>query len=252
MINWLKGPGASGSSLHSSFELAVGEGKGPFSGYLESLVALSPIHGTGRRQRDVRIDSPDDFAGLVEALSGAMQSVPRGKRPGERDRKLSPPAPGSWKSGWRTSWRAGDDKCPMAPRASALGPGRSSAVIGPGHMSVVWVEWECNQPHISGRKPLVLLRNVSPGRWVGLRIPRRVRMDSQRRSARYFAMTQGAGAATAGRTLQQGYCPSCPDTPLLSARQLRGGICGCCKTRWSQTAGGRYIAEWIGSYLQPV
>lgn len=39
-----------------------------FVGYLKTLVNLSPIIGTSRRRREVRIDSPKDFGGIVDGV----------------------------------------------------------------------------------------------------------------------------------------------------------------------------------------
>ena len=37
-----------------------------FVGYLKGFADLSPITSTGRRQGEVRIDSPENFGGIVE------------------------------------------------------------------------------------------------------------------------------------------------------------------------------------------
>ncbi len=90
MIDWLKGPEASRSRLRSSFE-ASNSPTSLFSGYLKTLMELTPIASTGRRRRrDVEITSVDDFENIVEAIYRVRCNLFHGgKRPDDpRDQKL--------------------------------------------------------------------------------------------------------------------------------------------------------------------
>lgn len=60
MIQWLTGAPATTSQLRAAFDLA--SRSDVFVGYLRALAALSPITSTGRRHREVRIDSLEDSA----------------------------------------------------------------------------------------------------------------------------------------------------------------------------------------------
>jgi len=66
MINWLIGPRAATSHLPAGFDLA--SRSNVFVGCLKALADLSPITSTGRRQWEVRIDSQEDFGGIVEGV----------------------------------------------------------------------------------------------------------------------------------------------------------------------------------------
>jgi hypothetical protein len=86
MLDWLKNSEA--SRLRAPFELA--SGSEVFRGYLDTLAKMSPIESTGRRKRAVRIESPNDFAGLVEGIYLVRCNLFHGgKRPDDaRDQKL--------------------------------------------------------------------------------------------------------------------------------------------------------------------
>jgi hypothetical protein len=88
MIKWLAGPRASASQLRASFDLA--SKSDVFVGYLKALAGLSPISSTGRRRREVRIDSPEDFSGIVESVYQVRCNLFHGgKRASDlRDQKL--------------------------------------------------------------------------------------------------------------------------------------------------------------------
>ncbi len=66
MIEWLIGPAATASELRASYVLAAQSEV--FVSYLRAFAALSPITSTGRRLREVRIESPEDFDGIVQGL----------------------------------------------------------------------------------------------------------------------------------------------------------------------------------------
>ena len=66
MINWLTGPHGTTSQLQAAFDLAARSNI--FVGYLQALADLSPIIGTGRRRREVLIDSSDNFASIVKGI----------------------------------------------------------------------------------------------------------------------------------------------------------------------------------------
>src|SRR5947208_2362854 len=68
MITWLAGSRAAGSQLRASYDVAAAATTSLFPGYLRTLAVLSPISSTGRRQREVRIASPDDFPGIVDGI----------------------------------------------------------------------------------------------------------------------------------------------------------------------------------------
>lgn len=61
-----------------------------FVDQLRALADMSPITSTGRRRREVRIDSPDDFAGIVEGIYQVRCNLFHGgKRTNDvRDQKL--------------------------------------------------------------------------------------------------------------------------------------------------------------------
>lgn len=90
MIDWLKGGAAAGSQLRSAFDTAASAGTSLFPGYLKELASLSPIRSTGRRQREVPIQSPDDFSGIVDGIYQARCNLFHGgKQPRDpRDQKL--------------------------------------------------------------------------------------------------------------------------------------------------------------------
>lgn len=88
MIKWLASPRASVSQLRASFDLA--SRSDVFVGYLNALADLGPITSTGRRRREVRIDSPSNFEGIVEGLYQVRCNLFHGgKRASDlRDEKL--------------------------------------------------------------------------------------------------------------------------------------------------------------------
>jgi len=90
MIDWLKGRG--GGRLPAAIQLRHRRERRnePVPRLLKTLVGLSPISSTGRRQREVRIDSPDDFSGIVEGVYQVRCNLFHGgKQPSDaRDQKL--------------------------------------------------------------------------------------------------------------------------------------------------------------------
>jgi hypothetical protein len=88
MLIWLTGPRAAASQLRATFDLAMSSDV--FVGYLRTLVNLSPITSTGRRRREVRIDSPKDFGGIVKGIYQVRCNLFHGgKRASDlRDQKL--------------------------------------------------------------------------------------------------------------------------------------------------------------------
>lgn len=88
MIELLANALPADSELRASYNVALGSEV--FRTYLKNLAGLSPIHSTGRRVRQVQIDSAEDFAGIVRGLYQVRCNLFHGgKRPGDvRDQKL--------------------------------------------------------------------------------------------------------------------------------------------------------------------
>jgi hypothetical protein len=89
MIQWLTGAPATTSQLRAAIDLA--SRSDVFVGYLRALAALSPITSTGRRHREVRIDSLlEDFGGIAQAVCQVRCNLFHGgkRETDPRDQKL--------------------------------------------------------------------------------------------------------------------------------------------------------------------
>jgi hypothetical protein len=66
MIDWLTGGRAEASQVRAAYYSAMRSEV--FVGYVRALADKSPVVSNGRRRREVRIDSLEDFAGIVNGV----------------------------------------------------------------------------------------------------------------------------------------------------------------------------------------